>query len=54
MIEAGPYPFHRILLIKRFFSCPVSSSTVVDTIEAGFALKLCTYSMKNGRHLTGR
>lgn len=51
-MEAGPYPFHRILLIRRFFSSPVSSSTVVDTIEAGLALKLCVSCIK--RKFVGR
>jgi len=39
-MEAGPHPFHLILLISLFFSSPVSSSTVLVRIEAGFALKL--------------
>jgi hypothetical protein len=40
VIEMGPYPFQRILLISRFFSSPVSSFTVVDTMDAGLDLKL--------------
>lgn len=40
MILAGPYPFQRIRLMSRFFSSPVPSSTVVDTIDAVLDLKL--------------
>ena len=34
----GPSPFHRIRLISRFFSSPVSSSTTIVSTEAGLAL----------------
>jgi hypothetical protein len=40
MILAGPYPFQRIRLMSRFLSSPVSSSIVVDTIDALLDLKL--------------
>jgi hypothetical protein len=46
IIDAGPYPFHRPLFISLFFSSPVSSSIVVETIEEGFGLKLRPHTHK--------
>ena len=40
VIDVGPKPFQRPLLISLSFSSPVFSSTTVVTVDIGFALKL--------------
>jgi hypothetical protein len=40
VMDVGPKPFQRPLLMSLSFSSPVFSSTTVVTVDIGFALKL--------------